>query len=389
MEKEQLEKKVEWLDVEHRKALGALATLERRLVAMEKSQTKRESSSKTLTTYKSRLDAFDNNLADFEKQIKVHQAEIKTEIQEIAKQAAQLEKNVQQENKGLNKIVDDFRKEGGQLQVVQKTLSNQMENLKGIEVKFESLRESIQDIITGEQKRAQLAESLEQSSREDTQRLSEMHAEVAALLTRLESAAKQTEGIRLSQHKVENRMDEVYAAETERKKAQDEFLTKAAMAQTDWQHQWKEWGKRFEGIEKQSGEVAERLKEFDSTEVALKRAQQAFDDLVEKINRRVNELSEIQRLGDQRFRQEWSTLQADGQKRWASFTLTHEEQQRESGRQQVKLTAQIVKLEESLREVQDTVQHLSEQSERNLQNLLEMARDSLAEHERFLSSSAP
>jgi hypothetical protein len=184
-------------------------------------------------------------------------------------------------------------------------------------------------------------------------------------------------------------MDEVFAAEVERKKAQDEFLSKAAMEQTDWQHQWKDWGKRFEGIEKQSGEVAERLKEFDSTEVALKRAQQAFDSLVEKINRRVNELSEIQRLGDQRFRQEWSTFQADGQKRWAGFTLTHEEQQRESGRLQVKLAAQVVKLEESLSEVQDTVQHLSEQSERNLQNLLEMARDSLAEHERFLSSSAP
>lgn len=389
MEKEQLEKKVEWLDVEHRKALGAIAALEKRLVAMEKSQTKRESSSKTLTTYKSRLDAFDKSLVEFEKQIKTHQAEIKTEIQDLAKQGTQLEKNVQQENKGLNKIVDDFRKEGGQLQVVQKNLGIHMEKLKGIEVRFESLKESIQDIITGEQKRAQLAESLEQSSREDTQRLSEMHAEVAALLTRLESAAKQTEGIRLSQHKVENRMDEVYAAEAERKEAQDDFLTKAAIAQTDWQHQWKEWGKRFEGIEKQSGEVAERLKEFDSTEVALKRAQQAFDDLVEKINRRVNELSEIQRLGDQRFRQEWSTFQADGQKRWASFTLTQEEQQRESGRQQVKLAAQIIKLEESLREVQDTVQHLSEQSERNLQNLLEMARDSLAENERFLSSSTP
>jgi membrane-associated HD superfamily phosphohydrolase len=138
----------------------------------------------------------------------------------------------------------------------------------------------------------------------------------------------------------------------------------------------------------QSGEVAERLKEFDNTEVALKRAQRAFDDLVEKINRRVNELSEIQRLGDQRFRQEWSTFQADGQKRWSDFTLTHEERQRESARQQEKMAAQVAQLENHLRDVQDNLQHLSEQSERNLQNLLEMARDSLAEHERFLNSNS-
>ena len=341
MEKEQLEKKVEWLDVEHRKALGVIAALEKRLAAMEKTYTKHESSSKTLTTFKTRLDAFDKNLADFGKQIKTHQSEVKTEIQAFNKQAAHLEKNIQQENKGLNKIVDDFRKEGGQLQIIQKNLNGHMEKAKQVEAKFESLRESVQDVITGEQKRIQLAQSLEQSSREDTQRLAEMHAEVAALLTRLESAAKQTEGIRLSQNKVEKRVDEMSAAEEGRKKTHDDFLTKAALAQTDWQHQWKEWGKRFEAIERQSGEVAERLKEFDNTEVALKRAQRAFDELVEKINRRVNELSEIQRLGDQRFRQEWSTFQADAQKRWSNFTLTHEEQQREGSRQQEKLTVQM------------------------------------------------
>jgi hypothetical protein len=100
----------------------------------------------------------------------------------------------------------------------------------------------------------------------------------------------------------------------------------------------------------------------------------------------VNELGEIQRLGDQRFRQEWSTFQADSQKRWANFTLTHEEQQRENSRQRDKLGDQITALEDSVRDVQDGLQHLTDQSERNLQALLEMARDSLSENERFLSN---
>lgn len=388
MEKEQLEQKVEWLDAEHRKALDTIAALEKRLAAIEKTQTKRESSSKTLATYKARLDAFDASVADIEKQIKAQQAGNKKEIQTVDKQAKQLEKTFLQENKGFSKIMEDFRSEAGQLQALHKNINDHGEKIRQAEGRLESLTESIQDVITGEQKRTQLAQSLEQSSREDTQRLAEMHAEVAALLTRLESAAKQTEGIRLSQNKVEKRVDEMSAAEAERKKAHDDFLTKAALVQTDWQHKWNEWGKRFEAIERQSGEVAERLKEFDNTEVALKRAQRAFDELVEKISRRVNELSEIQRLGDQRFRQEWSTYQADAQKRWSNFTLTHEEQQREGTRQQEKLTVQMAQLGDGLRDVQDTLQHLSEQSERNLQNLLEMARDSLAEHERFLSGNS-
>lgn len=387
MEKEQLEKKVTWLDAERRKALEAITALEKRLAALEKGQTKRESSSKTLTGFKTRLDVANNSLAGFEKELKAQQIESKKDIQAAEKQMQQLEKTFQQENKGLNTVIDDFRKQGGQLQILEKGLASQVEAFKQTDAKMESLRASIQEIITGEQKRIQLAQSLERTSQEDAQRLTEMHAEVAALLTRLESAAKQTEGIRISQRKVEKSMEELAAAEEQRKQEHEGFIAKISMAQTDREHMWKEWGKRFEAIEAKAGEVTERLKVFDSTENALKRAQRAFDDLVEKINRRVNELSEIQRLGDQRFRQEWSTFQADAQKRWSNFTLTQEEQQRESVRQREKLAEQVGQVEDTLREAQDTLQHLSEQAERNLQNMLEMARDSLAEHERFLDSN--
>ncbi|MEX1247239.1 MAG: hypothetical protein WEA61_02050 [Anaerolineales bacterium] len=388
MEKEQLEKKVAWLDGERRKALEIIAALEKRLAALEKSQPKQASPAKTLTTYKARLDAIDDNLAEISKQVKSQQSESKKEIQAIDKQTKLLEKTIQQEQKGLNKVLEDFRMEIGQLQALQKASSDNASQLVQLDGKVGSLDEAIQVIAAGEQTRTQLAKSLEGASREDAHRLTEMRAEVSALLTRLESAARQTEGINLTVRKVEKRMDEVGAAEEERKAQQEEFIQKAALAETDRAHQWKDWGLRFEAIERQSAEVADRLKEFDNTEIALKRAQKAFDDLVEKINRRVNELGEMQRLGDQRFRQEWSTFQTDAQKRWSNFTLTTEEQQRESLRQREKLSERVVQLEETLREVQENLQHLGEQHERQLQAMLEMARDSLAENERFLSSNS-
>jgi chromosome segregation ATPase len=383
MEKAQLEKKVEWLDAEHRKALIEVAALEKRLAKLEKTQTKGESSSKTLTGFKTRLDGFVDSLADFEKRLKLQQTEIKKDLQAFDKQARQLEKVVQQDNQGLNTVIEDFRNEAGIVQSMQKRLDGQADELKQVDASLAALRESIQTVVIGEEQRAQLAQSLEAASKEDAERLTQMHAEVAALLTKLEGSAKQVESIRLSQRKVDQRMDELLAAEIERKAAQDAFMMKAALGQTDREHQWKEWAKRFEAVEKQASLVTERLKEFDNTEVALKRAQRAFDDLVEKINRRVNEFSEIQRLGEQRFRQEWSTFQADAQKRWSNFALTLEEQQRESRRLQDKLAQQLVPLEDNLREAQTKLQHLSDQSERYLQSLLELARDTLDEHERF------
>ncbi|MEX2161275.1 MAG: hypothetical protein WD751_05095 [Anaerolineales bacterium] len=388
MEKEQLEKKVEWLDAERRKAIEAVTALEKRLAALEKSQPKPTTSTKSLTSYKARLDSIAESLGELEKQLKSQQSASKKELQEIDKQNKQLEKSIQQDQKKLNAVLEDFRKEIGQLQALQKASNDQATQLIQLTGKTDKLYETIQALVAGEQTRGQLAKSLEQASQEDARRLAEMRAEVSALLTRLESAASQTELVNITVRKMEKRIEEVVKSEEERKTDQDEFLQEAALGQTDREHQWKDWGLRFEVIEKQSAEVADRLKEFDNTELALKRAQQAFDELVEKINRRVSELGEMQRLGDQRFRQEWSTFLTDSQKRWSNFTLTSEEQQREALRLREKLAERVTQLEDALREVQDNLQHLSEQHERNLQSVLEMARDSLAENERFLSSNS-
>lgn len=387
MEKEQLEKKVEWLDTERRKALDAVSALEKRLATLEKSQPKQVASTKNLGAYKDRLEAAEESLSALEKSAKTHQAETKKEFQEFEKQRKQLEKVFQQEAKGLEKVLDDFRNEVGQLQSMQKNIGGHSDRLLVIDGRLESLHESIQGVITGEQQRAQLAKSLETASREDARKLAEMHAEVAALLTRLESAAKQTEAVNLTVRKVEKKVDELAAGEEERRTEHDAFLQRSALAESDRAHAWKDWSKRFEAVEAQSLQIAQQLKSIESTDLALKRAQRSFDELVEKIDRRVNELGEIHRLGDQRFRQEWSTFQADSQKRWSSFQLSNEEAQRESVRQREKLGAQVNQLEDSLRDVQDTLQHLNDQSERNLQTMLEMARDSLAENERFLSNS--
>jgi DNA repair exonuclease SbcCD ATPase subunit len=387
MEKEQLENKIEWLDAERRDALEAIASLEKRLASLEKSFTKETASAKSIGGHTNRLNNHADQIEALDERINTLQSETKAELQNFEKGRKQQEKLFDQEQKGLNRVLDDFRKEIGKFQTLQKELNQRGVETKAIDGKLEVLKESIQEVISGEQRRNQIASSLEESSKQDAKRLTEMHGEVVALLTRLESAAKQTEGILLSQRKVEKRVDEVTLADAERQKEHDASLEKLALAEANREHQWKAYDKRFTAIEQLAGEVAGRLKEFDNTELALKRAESSFNELVEKINRRVNELGEIQRLGDQRFRQEWSTFQADAQKRWSSFTLSHEEHLRETARQREKLADQIAQLEDSMGEIQDTLQHLSDQSERSMQSLLEMARESLAEHERFVSNS--
>lgn len=386
MEKEQLEKKLEWLDTERRSLQTTVAELEKRLGGLERLLSSSQAASKTITSQGTKIEAATKEVAEVTKDLKELRVEIKKQAQDFEKAQKQQEKMIQQETKGMAKVLEDFRKDASQIQVLQTDLNNKDEELGELRSSVESLEESIASVVKGEEHRTQLARKLQDSSKEDAERLTAMHAEVAGLLTRLQAAAKQTEHMLLSQRKVEKKMDEFAEGDAERRLEQKKFLETATLDQSERDRVWKEWQKRFETVEEQSSEISARLKDIETTDLAVKRAQRAFDELVDKINRRINELSEVQRLGDQRFRQEWSTYQADAQKRWASFSLSHEEQQREGVRQREKLVDQLTQIEDNLREVQDGVQHFSEQSERNLQALLELARDSLAENERFVSN---
>ena len=132
--------------------------------------------------------------------------------------------------------------------------------------------------------------------------------------------------------------------------------------------------------------TARSLLNINEAERAVDKAREDFQEINDQINRRINEITEMQRLGEERFRQEWSTFRADDQKRWTNYTLTQDEQHREMNRRIENLMDRTTNLEENLQDLNDSVQHLSEQTEKLMQALLGGLRDWLAENERFESS---
>ena len=83
---------------------------------------------------------------------------------------------------------------------------------------------------------------------------------------------------------------------------------------------------RFGNIEKQAQDLDEQMTKLDSTHRGVKRMQDELKDLSSLLDRRVNEITEMQRLADEKFRAEWTTFAADDQKRWTNYTLSQKEQ---------------------------------------------------------------
>ena len=98
-------------------------------------------------------------------------------------------------------------------------------------------------------------------------------------------------------------------------------------------------------------------------------------------------IQKIQRLAEERFRQEWVTFKADDQKRWTNFTLTIEEQRNESLRQSEKLAEKVTHIEDTIQEIQDLLQQMSEQTEKRLQSLLATTHEWVTSYERSVGRS--
>jgi hypothetical protein len=181
---------------------------------------------------------------------------------------------------------------------------------------------------------------------------------------------------------LETRLNELVNAEQERGDAQAVFQEKQALVAVEREAEWKVWEARFETIEKQSIDVENQLQSLDATYRTVKRTQEAVDDLMLRVERRINEVAEVQRLAEERFRQEWTTFRADDQKRWTNYTLSQDEQRGEIGRRFDRMTERLTLVEDSLLEIQDVLQYVTELNTQSLKSLLTSIHDWASGYER-------
>ena len=159
------------------------------------------------------------------------------------------------------------------------------------------------------------------------------------------------------------------------------------MRQVERDRIWKDWEARFDVIESQTGNIETNLLALEETHRTVKRSQQNVDELAQKVDRRINELSEIQRLSEERFRQEWVTFKADDQKRWTNYTLTLEEQRNETARLYEKLSDRVTQLEDMVQETSDLLHQVNDQTEKRLQSMLAVAHEWVEAYERTFGRS--
>jgi chromosome segregation ATPase len=386
MDLEQIIKRLDWLDEERRKDKILIATLEERLNRAEAQvppvaqQVKEVDSELTrLSSSLARFDPIDAAIA----QIRV---DYNRAIEAIEKQRADHDREVEKvrraDMESLTKSIAEVRKGFEPIPEMKVKIQARIEEEYRLGRLIEELDHKLTESNRGDEEYKRALKLLDEGRRQDSKRLTDIQSEVSAFRKRLDEQRGKVDLAADIVRKLELRLSEIQASESERRQNQANFIEKQNMLTVERERVWKEWQPRFEDITRQALNLDGQMQSLETTHRAVKRSQEAFDEITQRFERRVNEITEMQRLTEERFRQEWVTFKADDQKRWTNYTLTQEEQQRENTRQFEKVIERLVSLEDATQEVRDLLQEIIHDTQTRLQAMRSAFNDTVEEFER-------
>lgn len=390
MEQEQLEKKIDWLDQERRADKQMIASLQKRIAELEELIQKTNNYAKDLDSELTKVGVRLTKIDSFEESLAGHRKEVKKELtaqeKRLKGREATIKKRHEEDFTSLNKKVSEtaleltkFTDLRPMIERNKEAIQEQGKGFAPLEKRINEQQEALMDLT-------QELKMLEDEQPSYKNRFADIQGELSALRKRVDEHRGQYELAMEAQKKLDVRINELIALESERRDSQISFMEEINRSQLDAESAFKEWSARFESIEKRAETLTSALNTYTEVERSLRKAQEEFDEISEKLGRRIHEITEMQRLGEERFRQEWTTFKSDDQKRWVNYTLTQEEQMKENTRRFERLNDRTTSLEEMHQDLQDTVQHANEQIESLMQSLLGTFREWLTTNERFTDS---
>lgn len=387
MEFEQIVKRLEYLDKQQREMRETLATLKENLSSFEATVNAVSKQLKTVGRQMTDITPAAKRMEQFESIIAKQRADIVKLIDENEKARTKADKDTA---KRLQGDINEVNKAVTQLKAalnpadVKKQFKERADESQRMVNDIRDIRISMDEIQRSNEDTRHTLMANEEGRKNDLKRISDIQGELTALRKRIdenrEKAAVQGDAIR----NIENRLTELLASEMERKQAQAAFLEQQKVAQVDRDRGWKEWQEKFTAFQKDAESMDVQVQKLDETLRGAKKAQETYMELNTKLERRINEVTEMQRLAEERLRQEWISFKADDQKRWTGYTLSSEEAFRDLRKEVQKSEEQTTAMSELAQSLRDQVHQTTDVSEKQMQEIMNILHEWMTSYQRIM-----
>lgn len=386
MEIEQLAKKLEWLDEERRKDKTTIATLEEKISQLEGG----------IDAIKKEIKGFHSDLGQFNSiygrldQIDLGISQVRVEMgrsvesMNKAKKDSEYETETRrrQEMEDINKAIIEVKKPLEQIPDLKKSIKQLQDDLKSVLDMIPPMDVKVTNAQMGYEEFQRTRKVMDEARKVDSKRVTDLQGEVTAYRKRIDEQRARTDVLLENVKKVESRLTELSQSETERRNSHVAFIEKQSQMQVERDRKWRDMELKFSTVEGAAAGIEGQLQALEETLRSVKKTRDQLEESTQRIDRRVNEITEMHRLNEDHFRQEWTTYKADDQKRWANYNLVQEESQKDIARTFERLEQRLVQLEDQAQQVSDHFEELNEETRKRLRGLLDTAHAWVSSYER-------
>ena len=389
MEFEQIIKRLDWFEKERNKDKEIIISYKEQIASLETSLKAANSQIKalskqvedlTVVTNPARFDQFDIMLAK-------QRADMNKIIDENEKRSQRREKEAvkrhQVQLEEISRSVAELKKTftPGEYDKKFKERANELHR---VYTSISEMEKRIDDAIAANQDIHLSIKAIEEARRTDLKRVADIQGEISAVRKRAEDGREKIKVTADSIRNMDSRINDLLTSEFERKQAQAAFIEQQSLAHVDRERSWKEWLAKVETFQKEASGIDTQIQVVDDALRGAKKAQETYVELNTKLERRINEITEMQRLAEERLRQEWVSFKADDQKRWTGYSLSSEESFRDIRKESNKYEGRIKPLEDAVQILQDQIHQITDATERQLQELMNVTHEWMTSYERIM-----
>jgi hypothetical protein len=378
---EDLKNRIDWLDDERRKDKANLSKLEERLAGMIAAS---ESHGKQLQELGAQLAKVGARVQQqkVDELLAKYREEVGRALEAMEKRRLELEEQVAKsramEKDRVEKAMGEFKKQMDTLTDMREMMEARKAEQSRQANLLQEMRKTLDAIQKRDEERTRIVAAIEEGRRQDIRRMADIQGEQQTIRQKGGEIDSRLDAVEAASARLETKLRELTALELERRNAMAIWQEQQTAAGAERDRQWKNW-------EKQSAESIARMNEFLGTLDSYRELERSMDQAITESHeisgrseQKLKEMAEIQRIQEDRLRQDWNTFQADDQKRWTAQNLTWEDEWRERDRKFTKATERLAHLEEQSEELADSLRSAQEADRARLESLANTIREWLA-----------
>jgi len=362
MDVNQIAKMIEWLDEERRRDKSTIATLEERLArqqdAFDQMQRRVNSVESTQTMMKEdslpaqkELDIMDQVRVEMRQLIESTESRRLTAEREADRRLELQRENIQRSVRDLSEKIDRVEKQNSAIGTLQSEGDRITNAMRVLEQHMDDLTKKLD-----EPERRLLF--LEEQRRTDARRLSEIETELPEQKKLMDAIRPKLTLIEDLAIRNERRTQEFGNGERERREQIQQFIDQQQLVMQQRDQQVDDLIKRFGDHDQEMQKNIERFETWAQTYRDMKRIIDDFNRIGDRLERRINEVAEMQRLSEERFRQEWNDWRDDDQKRWKQLTLSNDEVWRNHDKEFETYISQLTTVETNIPILRESLERL-------------------------------